>query len=92
MTAGSLEALITVQLIYLIAALGHYLPLSMKQLDIGIAGYFAIGAYTSAYLTRPTRPSHCHKFAVRIAITSGYGRLRNSQVWFTQPRRSAIHL
>src|ERR1700758_1774483 len=52
MTAGSLEALVTVQLIYLIAALGHYLPLSMKQLDIGIAGYFAIGAYTSAFLTR----------------------------------------
>jgi branched-chain amino acid transport system permease protein len=50
--AGSLEALITLQLIYLIAALGHYLPLSMKQLDVGIAGYFAIGAYTSAYLTR----------------------------------------
>jgi branched-chain amino acid transport system permease protein len=44
--------LITLQLIYLIAALGHYLPLSMKQLDVGIAGYFAIGAYTGAYLTR----------------------------------------
>src|SRR5437870_7804956 len=50
--AGSLEALITLQLIYLIAALGHYLPLSMRQLDVGIAGDFAIGAYTSAYLTR----------------------------------------
>jgi branched-chain amino acid transport system permease protein len=50
--AGSLEALVTLQLIYLIAALGHYLPLSMKQLDVGIAGYFAIGAYTSAFLTR----------------------------------------
>jgi branched-chain amino acid transport system permease protein len=50
--AGSLEALITLQLIYLIAALGHYLPLSMRQLDVGIAGYFAIGAYTSATLTR----------------------------------------
>jgi branched-chain amino acid transport system permease protein len=49
---SSLEALITLQLIYLIAALGHYLPLSMRQLDVGIAGYFAIGAYTSAYLTR----------------------------------------
>ena len=52
MSAGSLEALVTIQLIYLIAALGHYLPLSMKQLDLGIAGYFAIGAYTSAFLTR----------------------------------------
>jgi len=52
MGAGSLEALITIQLIYLIAALGHYLPLSMNQLDVGIAGYFAIGAYVSAFLTR----------------------------------------
>jgi branched-chain amino acid transport system permease protein len=52
MGAGSFEALVTIQLIYLIAALGHYLPLSMKQLDVGIAGYVAIGAYTSAYLTR----------------------------------------
>jgi branched-chain amino acid transport system permease protein len=51
MGAGSFEALVTIQLIYLIAALGHYLPLSMKQLDVGIAGYVAIGAYTSAYLT-----------------------------------------
>jgi branched-chain amino acid transport system permease protein len=52
MGVGSFEALVTIQLIYLIAALGHYLPLSMKQLDVGIAGYVAIGAYTSAYLTR----------------------------------------
>lgn len=48
----SLQALLTIQLIYVIAALGHYLPLSMRQLDVGIAGYFAIGAYTSAILTR----------------------------------------
>ena len=52
MDSGPIEAFATVQLIYLIAALGHYLPLSMKQLDVGIAGYFAAGAYTSAYLTR----------------------------------------
>lgn len=48
----SLQAFLTIQLIYVIAALGHYLPLSMRQLDVGIAGYFAIGAYTSAILTR----------------------------------------
>ncbi len=52
MSLASLQAVTTVQLIYLIAALGHYLPLSMKQLDLGIVGYFAIGAYTSAILTR----------------------------------------
>jgi branched-chain amino acid transport system permease protein len=67
MTAGSLEALVTVQLIYLIAALGHYLPLSMKQLDIGIAGYFAIGAYTSAYLTRDCEVSFT------LALLAGSG-------------------
>ena len=47
-----LGAFLTVQCIMCIAALGHYLPLSMKQLDVGIAGYMAIGAYTSAILTR----------------------------------------
>ncbi|WP_127088632.1 ABC transporter permease subunit [Aquabacter cavernae] len=52
MGTGSLEAFATIQLIYLIAALGHYMPLSMKQLDVGIAGYFALGAYVSALLTR----------------------------------------
>ncbi|MBA4790252.1 MAG: branched-chain amino acid ABC transporter ATP-binding protein/permease [Rhizobiales bacterium] len=52
MGTGSLEAFATIQLIYLIAALGHYMPLSMKQLDVGIAGYFALGAYVSAILTR----------------------------------------
>jgi branched-chain amino acid transport system permease protein len=52
MSGGSFEAFAVVQLIYLIAALGHYLPLSMKQLDLGIAGYFALGAYVSAVLTR----------------------------------------
>lgn len=52
MSSSALEAFTIIQLIYLIAALGHYLPLSMRQLDVGIAGYFAIGAYVSAYLTR----------------------------------------
>ena len=52
MGLGAFEAFTTVQLIYLIAAMGLYLPLSMKQLDIGAAGYFALGAYGSAVLTR----------------------------------------
>jgi branched-chain amino acid transport system permease protein len=50
--SGSFEAFATVQLIMLIAALGHYLPMSMRQLDVGIAGYFSIGAYVSGILTR----------------------------------------
>jgi branched-chain amino acid transport system permease protein len=49
---SELGAFLTVQCIMCIAALGHYLPLSMKQLDVGIAGYMAVGAYTSALLTR----------------------------------------
>ena len=52
MDLSALESFTTVQLIYLIAAMGLYLPLSMKQLDIGAAGYFALGAYGSAVLTR----------------------------------------
>jgi branched-chain amino acid transport system permease protein len=72
MGAGSLEALVTVQLIYLIAALGHYLPLSMKQLDVGIAGYVAIGAYTSAYLTRDCEmPFAVALIAGSIAASAG---------------------
>jgi branched-chain amino acid transport system permease protein len=74
MGSGSLEALITIQLIYLIAALGHYLPLSMSQLDVGIAGYFSIGAYVSAFLTRDCDVA----FAVALiagALAAGAGAL-----------------
>lgn len=52
MSLGALEAVATLQLIYLIAAMGLYLPMSMRQLDVGAAGYFALGAYASAVLTR----------------------------------------
>ena len=52
MFSSSVQSFLTVQCIMMIAALGHYLPLSMRQLDVGIAGYFALGAYTSAILTR----------------------------------------
>jgi branched-chain amino acid transport system permease protein len=44
--------IITFKIIFLIAALGHYLPLSINMLDLAIAGYMAIGAYGSAILTR----------------------------------------
>ena len=49
--SASTEAILVIQLTMLIAALGHYIPMSMKQLDIGIAGYFSMGAYTSALAT-----------------------------------------
>ncbi len=60
-----LGAFLTVQCIMCIAALGHYLPLSMKQLDVGIAGYMAIGAYTSALLTRN------HQVSFAVALVAG---------------------
>ncbi|MES2999565.1 MAG: PAC2 family protein, partial [Pseudomonadota bacterium] len=63
MGSSAFEAFLTIQCIMAIAALGHYLPLSMKQLDVGIAGYMAIGAYTSAILTR----DHGMPFAVALA-------------------------
>lgn len=50
--SSAFEAFLTIQCVLTIAALGHSLPLSMKQLDVGIAGYMAIGAYVSAILTR----------------------------------------
>jgi len=46
-----IETLLIFQIILIIAALGHYLPLSINQLDIGIPGYMAVGAYTSSILT-----------------------------------------
>lgn len=48
----ALETILTFRTIDIIAALGLFLPLSIGQLDIAIAGYMAMGAYTSAVLTR----------------------------------------
>jgi branched-chain amino acid transport system permease protein len=65
MTGAALEAFLTVQCIMAIAALGHYLPLSMKQLDVGIAGYMSIGAFVSAILTRD------HGWGFGLALLAG---------------------
>ena len=46
------RVIIEFRMIFVIAALGHYLPLSINMLDVAIAGYMGIGAYTSAVLTR----------------------------------------
>ena len=51
MNLSELTSFTTVELIYVIAALGLYIPMSMKQLDVGIAGYFSLGGYTSSLLT-----------------------------------------
>ena len=67
MSGAALEAFLTVQCIMLIAALGHYLPLSMKQLDVGIAAYMSVGAYASAILTRD--------FGLNFALALAVGAL-----------------
>ncbi|MGF6916057.1 branched-chain amino acid ABC transporter permease [Paraburkholderia sp. 40] len=67
MAASAFEAFVTLQCILCIAALGHYLPLSMKQLDLGIAGYMSIGAYTSALLTRD------YHVTFELALAGGAG-------------------
>jgi branched-chain amino acid transport system permease protein len=46
------RVIIEFRMIFVIAALGHYLSLSINMLDVAIAGYMGIGAYTSAVLTR----------------------------------------
>lgn len=65
MFSSSFEAFLTVQCIMMIAALGHYLPMSMRQLDVGIAAYMALGAYVSAILTRD------FAFAFPAALAAG---------------------
>lgn len=51
MNLSELTSFTTVELIYVIAALGLYIPMSMKQLDVGMAGYFSLGGYASSILT-----------------------------------------
>lgn len=45
--AGEIS-LLTVMLIQVLSALGVYLPMSVGQLDMGLPGYVAIGAYATA--------------------------------------------
>lgn len=67
----ALQSLLTVQAIYLVAALGLFLPLSMRQLDIGAAGYCALGAYGSALLTRQGVPFALALPAAMLAGAAG---------------------
>jgi len=64
MSEAALHSFVTLQLIFILAALAHYLPLSMRQLDVGIVGYFAVGAYVSAIFTRDYEMN----FALALAL------------------------
>jgi branched-chain amino acid transport system permease protein len=65
MSYSAFEAFLVIQCIYVIAGLGHFLPLSMRQLDVGVAGYFAVGAYLSSILTRD------YEVAFPLALLAG---------------------
>ncbi|SHI98170.1 amino acid/amide ABC transporter membrane protein 2, HAAT family [Roseomonas rosea] len=49
--SGYLTGVLVVLAFNVIAAYAVYLPLAAGQLNLGIAGFMAIGAYTAAYLT-----------------------------------------
>ena len=49
--SGYLEGLLVLLAINTVFAYGAYLPLAAGQLNIGLAGFAAIGAYGSAYLS-----------------------------------------
>lgn len=49
--SGYLEALLVILAINVIMAYAAALPLAAGQLNLGAAGFMAVGAYTSAYLT-----------------------------------------
>ncbi len=49
--SGYLEGVLVLLAINIVFAYGAYLPLAAGQLNIGLAGFAAIGAYSSAYLS-----------------------------------------
>lgn len=63
--SGYLEGLLVLLAINVVFAYGAYLPLAAGQLNIGLAGFAAIGAYTSAYL------SNLYKIQPTFAILTG---------------------
>jgi len=55
--------------IYAIMALGLNIQWGMTgQINIGVAGFYAVGAYTSAILTTPPTPEHLGGFALPVAV------------------------
>lgn len=48
---GYLEGVLVILAINVVAAYGAFLPMAAGQLNLGVAGFMSIGAYTSAYLS-----------------------------------------
>ena len=63
--SGYLEALLVLLAFNVITAYAAALPLSAGQLNLGVAGFMAIGAYTTAFLSNELGVS------LWLAITSG---------------------
>lgn len=63
--SGYAEAVIIMLAINVVIAQGAYLPLAAGQLNLGIAGFMAIGGYVSAYVTGE------YDLAIGLGIASG---------------------
>ena len=63
--SGYLEGLLVILAINVIAAYGAFIPLAAGQLNLGIAGFMAIGAYVAAYLS--------NEMALPLALTVAGG-------------------
>jgi branched-chain amino acid transport system permease protein len=63
--SGYLEGLVVLLAINIVYAYGAFLPLAAGQLNLGIAGFAAIGAYVSAY------SSNAHAVPPTLAIILG---------------------
>lgn len=58
--SGYVEALVVMLAINIVVAQAGYLPLAAGQLNLGVAGFMAIGAYASAYI--------CNTFGLPIVV------------------------
>ena len=70
--SGYLQGVFVLLAINVVFAYGAYLPLAAGQLNIGLAGFAAIGAYTSAYLS--------NQFAIHPLIAILLGALLSGLV------------
>lgn len=70
--SGYLEGLLVLLAINVVLAYGAYLPLAAGQLNIGLAGFAAIGAYCSAYLS--------NQFAIYPAVAIVLGAIASGLV------------
>jgi branched-chain amino acid transport system permease protein len=70
--SGYLAGLLVLLAINIVFAYGAYLPLAAGQLNIGLAGFAAIGAYASAYLS--------NQFAIHPLIAIPFGAVLSGVV------------